>query len=47
MNGIEAFTFGEPESVLDNNLLDYLIALDLGKYYLPPISLDGLAKPKW
>lgn len=44
MSNIETFTFGEPESVLDNNLLDYLMALDLGKYYSPPISLDGLAK---
>ncbi len=41
---IEAFTFGDPESVLDRNLLDYVQALDMGKWYSPPLSLDGLAK---
>ncbi len=44
MSDIEAFTFGDPESVLDRNLLDYVQALDMGKWYSPPISLDGLAK---
>lgn len=44
MSNIEAFTFGDPESVLERNLLDYVMALDIGKYYIPPISLDGLAK---
>lgn len=43
-SNIEAFTFGEPESVLDRNLLDYVQALDMGKWYSPPLSLDGLAK---
>ena len=29
---------------LDRNLLDYVQALDMGKRYSPPLSLDGLAK---
>lgn len=44
MSKIEAFTFGDPESVLDRNFLDYVQALDTGKWYAPPISPDGLAK---
>lgn len=41
----EAFTFGEPESVLDRSeLLDYIEAWSNGRWYEPPISLDGLAK---
>lgn len=42
---IEAFTFGEPESVLDKGqIFDYLQAWDNGQWYEPPISLDGLSK---
>lgn len=42
---VEAFTFGEPESVLDRNeILDYIEAWSNGRWYEPPISLDGLAK---
>lgn len=43
--GVEVFTFGEPESVLDHGrIVDYFQALDSGKWYEPPISLDGLAR---
>lgn len=42
---VEAFTFGEPESVLErSDLLDYIEAWSNGRWYEPPISLDGLAK---
>lgn len=41
----EAFTFGDPESVLDaRDILDYLECQLVGKWYEPPISMDGLAK---
>lgn len=40
-----AFSFGEPESVLDRTeLLDYIESWSNGRWYEPPISLDGLAK---
>lgn len=43
--GIEAFTFGEPESVLDHGrIMEYFQSLDNGRWYEPPISLDGLAR---
>lgn len=42
---VEAFSFGDPEAVLDRReLLDYLECTVVGKWYEPPISLDGLAK---
>ncbi|WP_341743081.1 phage portal protein [Azonexus hydrophilus] len=42
---VEAFTFGDPEAVLDRReILDMLECPDNGKWYEPPISLDGLAK---
>lgn len=42
---IEAFTFGDPEGVLDRReILDYLECPDNGKWFEPPISLDGLAR---
>lgn len=42
---IEAFTFGDPVPVLDGrDLLDYIEAWRNGKWYEPPVSLDGLAK---
>lgn len=41
---IEVFTFGEPESVLDKNLIEYMHSMNMGKWYDPPISMDGLAK---
>jgi PBSX family phage portal protein len=42
---IETFTFGDPEAVLDKReILDYLECPLMGKWYEPPISLDGLAK---
>jgi len=43
--GVEAFTFGDPLPVLDGReLLDYLECWLNGKWYEPPLSLDGLAK---
>ncbi|MCL1861853.1 MAG: phage portal protein [Proteobacteria bacterium] len=42
---IEAFTFGDPEPVLSGRgMLDYLECVNLGKWYSPPISMDGLAR---
>lgn len=42
---MEAFTFGDPEAVLDKReLLDYLECTTMGKWYEPPLSMDGLAK---
>lgn len=42
---VESFTFGDPEAVLDKReLLEYLECPLAGKWYEPPISLDGLAK---
>lgn len=42
---VEAFTFGEPESVMDRSeFLLMLEAADAGKYYSPPISMIGLVK---
>lgn len=40
-----AFSFGDPEPILSNNMNDYLgVFLDtMGGYYLPPVSLTGLA----
>lgn len=40
-----AFTFGDPEPVLNNSqIFDYLECWKNGKYYEPPLSLDGLAR---
>lgn len=42
---IEAFTFGDPEGVLDRrDILCLLECPDNGKWYEPPISMDGLAR---
>lgn len=42
---MEAFAFGDPEAVLDRReILDYLECPDNGKWYEPPLSMDGLAK---
>lgn len=40
-----AFSFGDPEPVLTNNIADYLgVFIDVnGEYYRPPVSLQGLA----
>ncbi|WP_065759677.1 phage portal protein [Pseudomonas defluvii] len=41
----EAFTFGEPIPVLDGReVLDYLECYDNGRWYEPPVSLEGLAR---
>lgn len=41
-----AFAFGDPEPVLDSSISDYLgvFADSNGLWYLPPVSLTGLAK---
>ena len=41
-----AFSFGDPEPVMSNNLVDYLgvFLQPNGSYYEPPVSLSGLAK---
>ena len=42
---ISAFTFGEPEPVLDRgSLLGYAENTSNGRWYVPPVSQDGLAK---
>jgi PBSX family phage portal protein len=42
---IEAFAFGDPTPVLDGReVLEYIEAWRNGKWYEPPVSLDGLAK---
>lgn len=42
---VEAFAFGDPEAVLDRReIIDYLECPDNGKWYEPPISMDGLAR---
>lgn len=42
---MEAFSFGDPEAVLDRReVIDYLECPDNGKWFEPPISLDGLAR---
>lgn len=42
---MEAFSFGDPESVLDRReIIDYLECPQMSKWYDPPISLDGLAR---
>lgn len=41
----EAFTFGDPTPVLDGReIFDYLECWLNGRWYEPPLSLDGLAK---
>ncbi|CEE45667.1 conserved hypothetical protein [Xanthomonas citri pv. citri] len=42
---IEAFTFGDPTPVLDGRgVLDYLECWQNGRWYEPPVALDGLSK---
>jgi PBSX family phage portal protein len=42
---VQAFTFGDPEPVLSRaTMLDMLECWDNGRWYEPPISLDGLAR---
>lgn len=43
--GIEAFTFGEPTPVLDSRgILDYLECWQNGRYFEPPVDLQGLSR---
>jgi PBSX family phage portal protein len=41
-----AFSFGDPEPVVNGSITDYLgvFLLDNGSYYSPPVSLSGLAR---
>ncbi len=41
---VNAFSFGDPEPVLNNRMTDYLgtFAEVNGKYYIPPVSLSGI-----
>ncbi len=41
---VQAFTFGEPELVPHRSLLDYVETAFNGKWYEPPLPLDGLAR---
>ncbi len=42
---VEAFTFGDPEPVLDRRtILDMIECWHNGRWYEPPLSLDGLAR---
>ena len=42
---IEAFTFGEPVPVLSQReVFDYLEAMHNGRWYEPPLSLNGLSR---
>lgn len=44
-SNVTAFKLGDPESVLNNNIADYLgVFAGAGDYYEPPVSLDGLSK---
>lgn len=41
----EVFSFGDPIPVLDKReIMEYLECVPMGKWYEPPISLDGLAR---
>lgn len=43
--GAQAFTFGDPVPVLDGReVWDYLECWANGRWYEPPVSLDGLAR---
>src|SRR5688572_6290184 len=43
--GAEAFSFGDPTSVLDRReILDYIECTGNGQWYEPPVSFDGLAR---
>jgi PBSX family phage portal protein len=42
---VQAFTFGEPEPVLNRReILDYIECWNNGRWYEPPVSFAGLAK---
>ena len=43
--GPQAFTFGEPEAVMDRReILDYVECWLNGEWYETPISFDGMAR---
>lgn len=42
---VEVFTFGDPEPVLDRGaMIDHIESAFNGRYYDPPVSMDGLAR---
>lgn len=42
---VQAFAFGDPEAVLDRReILDFLECPDNGRWFEPPISMEGLAR---
>jgi PBSX family phage portal protein len=42
---VEVFSFGDPLPVMDGrDLISYMEAAQCGKWYAPPVSLEGLAK---
>lgn len=42
---IEAFSFGDPTPVLEaRSMLDYIQCLEEGRWYAPPVSLEGLSR---
>lgn len=44
-SSVQAFTFGDPMPVLDRReILDYAECLNMGRWYEPPISWEGLAR---
>lgn len=44
-SGVAVFSFGDPEPVLDRRmLLDMLQCVSNGRWYEPPLSMDGLAR---
>lgn len=44
-SSVQAFTFGDPTPVLDRReILDYAECLNMGRWYEPPISWEGLAR---
>lgn len=43
--GVQAFTFGDPEPVLDRrDILAYVEAWHNGRWYEPPVSMNGLTR---
>jgi len=46
--GVTAFTFGDPEGVMDRrDFLSYIEVWNNGRWYEPPVSLVGLAKARF
>ncbi len=43
-SGVDSFAFGDPEPVLNRQLMEMLECYNNGRWYEPPIPLDGLAR---